>query len=69
MSLHLLCLLLPVNVKGQRVPLSVSKHLSIARTHDGLSALALMSIHRSMPIDFDNVVAFYVKEEFLCKTK
>ncbi len=36
-----------------------------------LSALALMSIHRSIPIDFDNVVEFYVaiKEEFLRKTK
>ncbi len=34
-----------------------------------LSALALMSIHRSMPIGFDNVVEFYVKEEFLRKTK
>ncbi len=34
-----------------------------------LSALALMSIHRSMPIGFDNVVVFYVEEEFLSKTK
>ncbi len=25
-----------------------------------LSALALMRIHRSIPIDFDNVVEFYV---------
>ncbi len=68
---HVLCLLLPVNVKGQIVRTLKCVKISLHSTmgQERLSALALMSIHRSMPIDFDNVVEFYVKEEFLRKTK